>query len=127
MAAVDSMNESIDILKKVLNNKLIFFIAKFPYFPSFDIKTVYGNTVESNIYRLHEHIIKIGDKNHNDLMKAMAAHTYGIQWYNQQIISMLNIGEAIKKLNNNCRTTQPIIIAFTNLITEMANRGMWVI
>jgi hypothetical protein len=133
MAAVEgginnnAMNESIEYLRKILNNKIVFFISKFPYFPSSEVKTIYNNSVENNVNWLLQHIIKYDMKQHNNLIKALAAHRYGIEWYNQQIISMLNIGEAIQKLNDNSITTQPIIIAFTSLITEMGNRGLWVI
>ena len=121
------MAESINILSRILKDKLISFIARFPYFPSFELRGISLLSTEDILNKLQQHISKTDIKYHENLIKAMSAHTYGIEWYNQQIMSLLNMGEAIQKLNDNDKNIHPVIYGITNIITEMSNRNLWVI
>jgi hypothetical protein len=121
------MKESIDVLSHVLKNKLINFIARFPYFPSFELKTINNSNIEDILYILLQHIIKTDTNQYYGFIRAMSAHTHGIEWYSEQFISLLNMSEAIQKLNNNSKDTLPVVTGITNIITELSNRELWFI
>jgi len=127
MYAPGSMIESIDILKGILKNKLVNYIVGFPYLPYDIVTTVNYNNIEPNILILHNHIIKTDDKDHKKLINTMAARPYGVRWYNEQIQSMLNMGEAIQKLNNDSKDTMYIITGLGAIMNEMIVRGLWVV